>query len=107
MRLSEYPGKTIGRGIMTTADATGHLTAAIYAKPHFFQNDSIAFIMTDRLTHQSLQSNPHAVYLFMESREGYPGSRTGRTSCIPLWKSTVVASDNFKFYNLPTALLLF
>jgi hypothetical protein len=70
MRLSEYPGKTIGRGIMTTVDATGHLTAAIYAKPHFFQNDSIAFIMADRLTHQSLQSNPHAMPLLMQSGEG-------------------------------------
>jgi hypothetical protein len=31
--------------------------------------------MADRLTHQNLQSNPHAVYLFMESGEGYSGRR--------------------------------
>jgi hypothetical protein len=31
--------------------------------------------MADRLTHQNLQSNPHAVYLFMESGEGYAGKR--------------------------------
>jgi hypothetical protein len=75
MQLSEYFEKTKGRGIMSTADSTGHLTAAIYAKPHFLEENSVAFIMADRLTHQNLQSNPHAVYLFMESGEGYAGKR--------------------------------
>jgi hypothetical protein len=75
MELSEYFEKAKGRGIIATADSTGHLTAAIYAKPHFFEDNSIAFIMADRLTHQNLQSNPHAVYLFMESGEGYAGKR--------------------------------
>jgi hypothetical protein len=75
MQLSEYFERTKGRGIMSTADSTGHLTAAVYAKPHFLEDDSIAFIMADRLTHQNLQSNPHAVYLFMESGEGYDGKR--------------------------------
>jgi hypothetical protein len=75
MQLCEYFEKTKGRGIMSTADSTGHLTAAIYAKPHFLEDNSIAFIMADRLTHQNLQSNPHAVYLFMEAGEGYAGKR--------------------------------
>jgi hypothetical protein len=75
MQLNEYFERTKGRGIIATADSTGHLTAAIYAKPHFFEDNSIAFIMADRLTHQNLQSNPHAVYLFMESGEGYAGKR--------------------------------
>jgi hypothetical protein len=75
MQLREYFETTKGRGIMSTADSTGHLTAAVYAKPHFFEDNSIAFIMADRLTHQNLQSNPHAVYLFMESGEGYDGKR--------------------------------
>jgi hypothetical protein len=75
MQLNEYFERTKGRGIMATADSTGHLTAAIYAKPHFLEDNSVAFIMADRLTHQNLQSNPHAVYLFMESGEGYAGKR--------------------------------
>jgi hypothetical protein len=75
MQLSEYFERTQGRGIIATADSAGHLTAAVYAKPHFFEDSSIAFIMADRLTHQNLQSNPHAVYLFMESGEGYAGKR--------------------------------
>ena len=75
MQISEYFERAKGRGIMATAGSTGHLTAAVYAKPHFFGENSIAFIMADRLTHQNLQSNPHAVYLFMESGEGYAGKR--------------------------------
>ena len=75
MQLNEYFERTKGRGIIATADSSGQLTAAIYAKPHFFEDNSIAFIMADRLTHQNLQSNPHAVYLFMESGEGYSGRR--------------------------------
>ena len=75
MQLNEYFENTIGRGIIATADSSGHLTAAVYAKPHFLGANSIAFIMADRLTHQNLQSNPHAVYLFMESGEGYAGKR--------------------------------
>jgi hypothetical protein len=75
MQLNEYFERTKGRGIIATADSTGQLTAAVYAKPHFFEDNSIAFIMADRLTHQNLQSNPHAVYLFMESGEAYAGKR--------------------------------
>ena len=75
MQISEYFEKAKGRGVMATADSTGNLTAAVYARPHFFEDNSIAFIMADRLTHQNLQSNPHAVYLFMESGEGYAGKR--------------------------------
>ena len=75
MQLNEYFERAKGRGIIATADSTGYLTAAVYAKPHFFEDNSIAFIMADRLTHQNLQSNPHALYLFMESGEGYAGKR--------------------------------
>ena len=75
MLLSEYFEQAQGRGVMATADATGRPTAAVYARPHFFGEDSVAFIMADRLMHYNLQSNPHAVYLFMESGEGYAGRR--------------------------------
>ena len=75
MKLSEYFEQAKGRGVISTADSNGHLTAAIYARPHFFDDESIAFIMADRLTHKNLESNPHAVYLFMESGDGYSGKR--------------------------------
>jgi hypothetical protein len=49
--------------------------AAIYATPHFIDDETIAFIMRDRLTHNNLQSNPHAAYLFMESGQKVAGKR--------------------------------
>jgi hypothetical protein len=75
MKLSEYFEKTKGRGIISTADSSGHLTSAVYARPHFLDENNVAFIMADRLTHKNLESNPHAVYLFMESGEKYEGKR--------------------------------
>jgi len=75
MKLSDYFEKTKGRGIISTADSSGHLTSAVYARPHFVDENNIALIMADRLTHKNLESNPHAVYLFMESGEKYVGKR--------------------------------
>jgi hypothetical protein len=75
MKLSEYFEKTKGRGVISSADSSGHLTAAVYARPHFVDEGTVAFIMADRLTHKNLESNPHAVYLFMESGEKYAGKR--------------------------------
>ncbi len=75
MKLSEYFEKTKGRGVMSTADSNGLLTSAVYARPHFIDEENVAFIMADRLTHKNLESNPHAVYLFMESGEKYVGRR--------------------------------
>jgi hypothetical protein len=37
--------------------------------------ETIAFLMADRLTHQNLQSNPNAAYVFMEGEEKYKGKR--------------------------------
>ena len=60
---------------MSTADSSGNLTAAVYSRPHVMDDGTVAFIMADRLTHKNLESNPHAVYLFMESGEKYVGKR--------------------------------
>ena len=75
MKLGEYFENAKGRGVMATSDGTGNLTAAVYARPHFIDEENVAFIMADRLTHTNLQSNPHAVYLFMEWGEKYVGKR--------------------------------
>jgi hypothetical protein len=60
---------------MSTADADGRITAALYSRPHFMDDGSVAFIMADRLTHINIRSNPRAVYLFMESGRKYAGRR--------------------------------
>ena len=75
MKLNEYFEKTKGKGVMSTADSSGNLTAAVYSRPHVMDDGTVAFIMADRLTHKNLESNPHAVYLFMESGDKYVGKR--------------------------------
>jgi hypothetical protein len=75
MKLSEYFENTAGLGVLATADAQGKVDAAIYARPHFMDEETCAFIMADRLTHKNLQSNPHAAYLFVESKKHYVGKR--------------------------------
>lgn len=73
--LKDYFEKTSGTGVMATADKEGKVNAAIYSRPHFLEDGSIAFIMRDRLTHHNLQSNPHAAYLFVQEGPGYKGKR--------------------------------
>ena len=75
MELRDYFEQPKGRGILATADADGKVDLAVYAKPHFMEDGTIAFIMQDRLTHHNLLSNPHAAYLFMEEGPGYRGKR--------------------------------
>ena len=79
MSLKQYFEGAKGVGILSTADAGGKVDAAIFAKPHFLEDGSIAFIMRDRLTHHNLQSNPHANYLFKEEGPGYEGKRLSLT----------------------------
>ncbi len=75
MELREYFEKTEGRAILATADCDGKVDAAVYARPHFMDDGTIALILPDRLTHHNLQSNSHACYLFMEKGPGYKGKR--------------------------------
>ena len=75
MSLKEYFDNTDGFGVLATADGDGKVDAAVYARPHFMDDGTIAMIMRDRLTHHNLQSNPHATYLFREKKPGYKGIR--------------------------------
>ncbi len=60
---------------MATSDADGRVDAAVYARPHVMDDQTVGFVMADRLSHHNLQSNPHAAYLFMEDGDGYVGKR--------------------------------
>ena len=75
MSMQDYFESTRGTGVLATANAEGKVDVAIYARPHFIDADTIAFIMRDRLTHANLQSNPHAAYLFHQAEGGYKGKR--------------------------------
>jgi len=75
MKLSDYFESTKGIGVLATADKDGRVDAAVYARPHFMDEETVAFIMRDRLTHHNLTSNPHATYLFLEEGKDYAGTR--------------------------------
>ena len=75
MKLDDYFDRKKGVGVLSTADSEGKVDAAIYARPHFMEDGTLAFIMRDRLSHYNLQSNPHATYLFKEEGSGYRGKR--------------------------------
>ena len=75
MNLKEYFDSTKGLGILSTADSDGKVDAAVYGRPHFMEDGTMALIMRDRLSHHNLQSNPHATYLFKEEGAGYKGKR--------------------------------
>ena len=75
MTLAEYLNGAAGKGVLATADADGKVDAAIYSKPHFLEDNTLAFIMRDHLTHHNMGSNPFATYLFIEDGPGYKGIR--------------------------------
>jgi len=80
MSLSEYFENVEGVGILSTADAEGNVDSAIYARPHVLDENTVAFIMGDHVSHNNVESNPHAAYLFLEhgrgeGTEGYNGLR--------------------------------
>ncbi|MEJ2671589.1 MAG: pyridoxamine 5'-phosphate oxidase family protein [Deltaproteobacteria bacterium] len=75
MDLKAYFDAAQGHGVLATADASGRVNVAIFARPHVMDDGAVAFIMPQRLTHKNLQANPQAAYLFLESGPGYQGLR--------------------------------
>jgi hypothetical protein len=75
MDLKHYFEEQTGSGILATADARGRVNVAVYARPHVLDEETVAFIMRDRLSHQNLQSNPYAAYSFIEPGESTKGCR--------------------------------
>jgi hypothetical protein len=74
MKLKKYFDDKKGTGVLSTADTKGRVNSAIYGRPHFIEDEIIAFIAAERLTHKNLQENPYAVYLFKE-QNSYNGKR--------------------------------
>ncbi len=75
MELKDYFESTEGTGILATADAAGNVNGALYSRPHFIDDGSIAFIMNDRLSHHNLTSNPKAAFIFIEAGSKRAGKR--------------------------------
>jgi hypothetical protein len=75
MNQSEYFENTAGTGVLATADSEGNVDVAIYARPHVMDENTVAFIMNERLSYKNITSNPKAAYLFLEDTPGYKGKR--------------------------------
>jgi hypothetical protein len=75
MGLSGYFETTEGTGILSTADSDGNVDSAIYAIPHIVDDETLVLVMTDKLSHANLQTNPKATYMFIEKAKGYKGKR--------------------------------
>lgn len=75
MDLAEYFENAKGTGVLATAGAEGEVDGAIYARPHFLDDQTVAFIMADRLSHRNVTANPHAAYIFIERGDGFQGKR--------------------------------
>ena len=91
MSLQKYFEQTKGLGVLATADSQGKVGIAVYARPHVLEDGLVAFIMSDRLTHLNLQSNPQAAYLFKEEGAGYKGKR--------LYLSKIREEENSELLN--------
>jgi hypothetical protein len=79
MNLQQYFEETKGFCVLATANDEGKVDAAVYARPHVLDDGTLVSIMRDRLTHENLKTNPHAVFLFMEEGHGYKGKRIFET----------------------------
>lgn len=75
MDLKEYFSKHSGLGVMSTVDCDGRPNSALYARPHFRDDGALAMVMLGRLTHENLEHNPYAHFLFVEEGGGYKGVR--------------------------------
>jgi len=75
MSLADYFENIKGLGVLATADGGGNVDAALYARPHVIDDENIAFIMSERLSHKNVSVNPKCVYLFVEEGEGFKGKR--------------------------------
>lgn len=73
MDWKQYFESKGGKGFMATAGSSGEVDIAIYSRPHVMEDGTLAFGMTERLTHANLQENPHATYAFNE--KGFEGVR--------------------------------
>ena len=81
MDLKDYFETHTGFGVLSTADGSGKVDAAVFARPHVLGVDTVAFIMGDKLTHANLEVNPRAAYLFRED----PGEGSARYEGVRLF----------------------
>ncbi len=99
--LKSYFENVKGVGVMATSDVDGNVNAAVYSRPHFMDDNTVAFIMRDRLTHHNMQSNPHAAFLFLEEGPGYKGKRLYLSKVREEENSDLIDSISRRQYSTP------
>ncbi|MBN1980072.1 MAG: pyridoxamine 5'-phosphate oxidase family protein [Chitinivibrionales bacterium] len=75
MDLARYFEEHDGIGVLATCDPDSLVDAALYGKPAVIDENTVAFIMKEYLSHKNLKANLHAAYLFIEKTGGYRGIR--------------------------------
>lgn len=75
MDLAGYFENARGLGVLGTANKEGKVNLAVYARPYVTDESTIAFVMSERLSHQNLRTNPRAAYIFIEEGHEYKGVR--------------------------------
>lgn len=73
--LAAYFEKTDGLGVFATCDPDRGVDVAVYSKPVVIDDQTVALVMKQRISHQNLRSNLHAAYLFHEKGDGHKGLR--------------------------------
>ena len=74
MKLSEL-FKREGLGVIATSNMQGEVNVAVYAAPHFIDDETLAWGMTEGRTYKNVIENPNAAYLYMYAGAGYSGAR--------------------------------
>ena len=98
MNLKDYFESKKGLGVLSTADSSGRVNSAVYSRPHVITDREVAFIMADRKSHDNIQTNPHAAYLFKEEGDKYVGKRLSLTKTKVEEDSKIIDSLRRKDY---------
>ena len=75
MNLNKYFERAEGIGILATCEPDQCVDQAIYSKPFVLDDETVAFVMKERLSHKNLKHHLKASYLFIEKGNGYQGVR--------------------------------
>jgi hypothetical protein len=99
MELYDYFENTKGTGVLATADAEGHVDAALYASPHVLKDGTVAFIMRQRLSYHNVTANPKAAYLFLEEGSDRKGIRLYMTKLLEETDPDLIAQLRRKLHD--------
>ena len=75
MDLAHYFEETDGTGILATCTPEIRVNQAVYSKPFVVDDNIVAFVMKQGISHQNLRCHLKASYLFIEKGASFKGIR--------------------------------